>query len=85
MDTAKVIKTPEYLRILNDEKKLTFATMVDGHELHHQISILEYDTREKIENKMAQTLAQVAEEFRSNNKSTANETFELCRIKCLFE
>lgn len=62
-DQAKVLTTPDYLRVLRDEQKLTFAVIVNGHESHHQISILEYDTREKIEQKMAETMVQVREEL----------------------
>ena len=64
---AKVLTTPEYLRILKDEQKITFATYVDGHESHHQIDILVFDTREKIEEEMARVLAQVTEELRGGN------------------
>lgn len=62
-DTAKVITTPDYLRILDEEKLLTFSTVVDGVESNHQISIIEYDTRDKIEARMAEVLVQVKEEL----------------------
>lgn len=65
--TAKVLTTPNYLRILNEEKKLTFLTIIDGHESHHQIDILVFDTRDKIEAEMSRILVQITEELRSSN------------------
>lgn len=72
-DTAKVITTPEYLRILKDEQKITFETVVMGKTSHHQISILEYDTREKIEEKMAMTMMQVREELTQTGNHRRSE------------
>jgi hypothetical protein len=65
--TAKILTTPEYLEVLTKEHKMTFATFVDGHEVHHQINIIVFDTREKIEEEMARILVQVTEELRSSN------------------
>lgn len=64
---VKVITTPEYLQVLEEEKKITIATIVDGHESHHQIDIMEFDTREKIEVEMARILVQVYEELHTTN------------------
>lgn len=64
---ARVLRSPDYQRILETEKLLTFVTIVGGIESHHQISIVEYDTKEKIEARMAEVLVQVAEELTKNN------------------
>lgn len=58
-----VLTTPEYLRILRDEQLITVAVIVEGKEVHHQFSVLEYDTREKIEKKMAELGVQTYEEL----------------------
>lgn len=71
--TAKVLTTPEYLRILEEEKKMTFATIVDGHESHHQLDITIFDTRDKIEAEMARILVQITGELRSGNNAKRNE------------
>ena len=60
---VRVLTTPDYLRILKDEQLITFEVTVGDKVVHHQISILEYDTREKIEKKMAGVGAQVYEEL----------------------
>lgn len=70
---VKVLTTPEYLRILKDEQLITFAVFVDELEVHHQISILEYDTREKIEKKMAEIGAQVCDELRNSGNLNRNK------------
>ena len=67
--TCTVLRTDDYLRILNDEKKITFAVTIGDYEAHQQISILEYDTAEKIEQRMAEIGAQVFEEV-TRNKGT---------------
>lgn len=74
-DTAKVLTTPEYLEVLAKEQKITFETVVLGHVSHHQISIVAYDTRDKIEKKMAETMVQVREELTaSQNHQKAKAT-----------
>jgi len=67
--SAKVLTTPDYLRVLRTEKLLTFEINVNGQVSHHQISVLRYDTREKIERRMAEVLVQVAEELDRNSHS----------------
>lgn len=67
---AKVITTPDALRVLQDEGKMTFATIVDGYEVHHQLDISEYDTRDKIEARMAEVLTQVAAELKGRQTHT---------------
>lgn len=68
-----MLRSEGYLRILNEEKKLTFAVIVGNHESHHQISVLEFDTREKIEKKMAETGVQVSEELERNDNSKRSD------------
>ena len=70
---VNVLRTPDYVRILQDERKLTFSVVVDGHESHHQLSILEYPTKEKIEARMAEVAVQVVEEVRKNNAGKRSE------------
>lgn len=69
---VKILKTDDYIRILQDEKKLTFAVVVGDQEFHQQISILDYDTAEKIEQKMAEVGVQVYEELQNTNNSQMN-------------
>lgn len=66
---VKVVTTPGYLDVLRNEKKLTIATIIDGHESHHQIDVMEFDTREKIEAEMARILIQVSEELQASNNA----------------
>lgn len=61
--TARVLTDPDHLRILKDEQKITFETVVLGKTVNHQISIVEFDTRDKIEAEMARVLVQVHEEL----------------------
>lgn len=70
--TCTVLKTDDYVRILNDEKKITFAVTVGDYECHQQISILEYDTAAKIEQRMAEIGAQVFEEVTRNKGAQAS-------------
>lgn len=63
-----VLRTPEYMRVLEDEKKLTFSVEAGKGVSHHQIDVTDFDTREKIEARMAEIGAQVAEEMVANKK-----------------
>lgn len=64
--SCSVVKTDEAKRVLQSDGLVTFAVTVDDVEYHQQISIVEYDTREKIEARMAEIGAQVAEEVSKN-------------------
>lgn len=70
---AKVLTSEEYLRILKDEKKITFETVVLGHVSHHQISVMQFDTREKIEAEMGRTMIQVHEELLASGNHKRNK------------
>lgn len=61
--TTKVLTTADYLRVLDDERLLTFAVTVDGRETHHQLSIADYPDAPSIEQRIAEVAAQVLDEM----------------------
>lgn len=68
--TCAPIKTDDAIRVLQSDGLFTFAVVIGGVEYHQQISVADYDTAAKIEARMAEIGAQVAQEV-SNNKPPA--------------
>lgn len=71
-DSVRVLTDPDHLRVLKESQLITFETNVLGHISHHQISIMEFDTRDKIEKKMAETMVQIREELQASNNHKRN-------------
>ncbi len=75
---VKVLRTDDHKRVLQDEGRLTFAVVIGDQEYHQQLSIDEFDTREKIEVRMAEIAAQVTEEVgKKRGKSVPEDIMAL--------